>query len=334
MKFKLLLLLLFAYVEIFAQKKKECTVAFYNTENLYDTINDPSVDDEEFLPNGKNKWNGEKFEKKIKNLAKVIDSLGDGPSILGLSEVENRYVLEVLVESKKLKKKDYGIVHENSIDKRGIDVAMIYKKADFKPLFHKMARVSLENEPDFTTRDILIVKGLLLKKPIYIFVNHWPSRRGGEDESKPKRIAAAKTARFSVDTIIKSNPNANIILLGDFNDEPTDSSLSEYLKACDSPETKDLSLFNAMAPLAKAGDGSHSYKEHWGMLDQIIISKNLLAGHSDLAYKLNSAHVYRPVWMHDKYSKHPGAPYRTYAGPKFIGGYSDHFPVFIKLETK
>ena len=316
----------------FSQKNKECTIAFYNIENLYDTINDPDVDDEEFLPGGKNNWTGERFEKKIYNLAKVIDSLGGGPSILGLSEVENRFVLETLVAHKKIAKKDYGIVHENSIDKRGIDVAMIYKKSDFKPLFHKMARVSLPDDPEFITRDIMIVKGLLFSKPVYFFINHWPSRRGGDVESRPKRIAAAKVARYSIDTILKSDPKANIILMGDFNDSPTDQSIVEYLGAADSPDAKGLVLFDAMASLAKAGDGSHSYKEEWNMLDQIIVSKNLLESKSKLQYELNSAAVYRPLWMHDKYSKHKGAPYRTYAGPKFIGGYSDHFPVYIKLK--
>ena len=334
MKNRLFILLVLLPFLGFSQKGNQCSVAFYNIENLYDTINDPAVDDEEFLPEGKNKWNGEKFEKKIRNLARVIDSLGggDGPSVLGFSEVENKYVLEVLIANKKLAKKDYGIVHENSIDKRGIDVALIYKKSDFTPLFHKMARITLENDPDFITRDILIVKGLLFKKPVYFFINHWPSRRGGEEESRQKRIAAAKVARNSVDTILKADPKANIILMGDFNDEPTDVSIKDYLLAADSMESKDATLFNVLAPLAKAGDGSHSYKAQWGMLDQIIVSKNLLSKKSKLQYEENSAAVYRPVWMHDKYSKHAGAPYRTYNGPKFIGGYSDHFPVFIKLK--
>jgi endonuclease/exonuclease/phosphatase family metal-dependent hydrolase len=172
---------------------------------------------------------------------------------------------------------------------------------------------------------------LLFSKPIYFFINHWPSRRGGEEESRAKRIAAAKTARFSIDTILKADPKANIVLMGDFNDSPVDKSIVEFLGASDSPEAKDLVLFNAMAPLAKAGDGSHSYKNEWNMLDQIILSKNLLSPKSKLKYEPNSAAVYRPIWMHDKYSKHQGAPYRTYSGPKFIGGYSDHFPVFVKL---
>ena len=317
---------------LFAQRNKECSIAFYNVENLYDTINDTSVDDEEFLPEGKNEWTGKRFERKINNLARVIDSLGGGPSVLGLSEVENKYVLEVLTANKKLEKKGYGIVHENSIDKRGIDVALIYKKEDFSPIFHTMARVKLDSDPEFITRDILIVKGLLLGKPVYFFVNHWPSRRGGEDESQPKRIAAAKTARYCVDTILKSNPNANINLMGDFNDEPTDESVAEVLGAKQNLESKEFDLFNPMAALAKAGDGSHSYKQDWGMLDQIIISKNLLSKKSKLQYVENSAMVYRPFWMHDKYAKHTGAPYRTYSGPKFIGGYSDHFPVFVKLK--
>ena len=309
-----------------AQKKGQCVIAFYNSENLYDTINDPDVDDEEFLPEGKNKWNGERFEKKLVNLSRVIDSLGGGPSILGFSEIENKYVLEALISTKRLAPKNYGIVHHNSPDKRGIDVALIYQKADFEPIYMKPLPVTMDNDPKFITRDIVLVKGNLHGKPLYIFLNHWPSRRGGEEESRPKRIAAAKVARMSVDSILKKDKNAAIVLMGDFNDEPTDVAIAETLAA--SADPKKGELYNTMAPLKAAGDGSYSYKEHWDMIDQMIISQGLVTGKSKLEWVENSTAVYRPVFMHDKYSKHSGAPYRTYAGPKFIGGYSDHFPVF------
>ena len=309
-----------------AQKKGQCVIAFYNSENLYDTINDPNVDDEEFLPEGKNKWTGERFEKKLANLSRVIDSLGGGPSIVGFSEIENKYVLEALIGTKRLAPKNYGIVHHNSPDKRGIDVALIYQKADFEPIFMKPLPVTMENDPNFITRDIVLVKGNLHGKPLYIFLNHWPSRRGGEEESRPKRMASAKVARFSVDSILKKNKNAAIVLMGDFNDEPSDVSIAETLSASSDPKKGEL--YNTMAPLKAAGDGSYSYKEHWDMIDQLIISRGLVTGKSKLEWVKNSTSVYRPVFMHDKSSKHAGAPYRTYAGPKFIGGYSDHFPVF------
>jgi len=323
--------LLFAVEPGFGQKKKSFTVAFYNSENLYDTINDPEADDEEFLPEGKNKWNGYRFEKKLESLSMVIDSLGGGPSILGMCEVENRFVLEELIKTKRLESKNYGIVHSNSPDKRGIDVALIYQKADFVPLFQKAIHVSLESDPDFVTRNILLVKGLLGKQPIYIFVNHWPSRRGGEEESRIKRIAAAKSARFSIDTILKNDPKASILLMGDFNDEPTDVSIKEHLDA--GGLTENNLLFNTMAPLKSAGDGSYSYKEHWDMIDQLIVSRILTNKKSKLYLEDGSTKVYRPIWAQDKGARHAGAPFRTYGGPKYLGGFSDHFPVYLILRV-
>jgi predicted extracellular nuclease len=265
----------------------------------------------------------------------VIDSLGGGPDILGVCEVENRYVLEQLIQTKKLKDKEYDIVHANSPDKRGIDVALLYRKESFKPLFQQMIRVSIESDPDFITRDIMMVKGLMAGKEIYFFVNHWPSRRGGESDSRPRRIAAAKAARFSIDTILKRNANAHIMLMGDYNDEPADKSIVDHLKAEQNMDkAKGNSLFNTMAPLKKDGQGSHFYKDEYSMLDQIIVSSSLLNSKSEIQYVVNSSTIYKPVWMHDKYYKDKVAPYRTYVGPKFIGGYSDHFPVFCKILVK
>jgi hypothetical protein len=331
---KTTVLFLFSLLVVFHGKaqSRNYTVGFYNVENLYDTLNDPQVDDEEFLPGGKNQWTGDRYERKLNNLARVIDSLGGGPSVLGLCEVENRLVLEDLCSKKRLKEKGYGILHHNSPDRRGIDVAMLYKKADFEPLYTQFIRVALADDPEFITRDIFLVHGQLGKEEIYLFVNHWPSRRGGEDVSKPKRMAAAKALRHSIDTILAKKPKAAIVVMGDLNDEPTDASLVEGLKASGNPKSGDL--FNTMYALKEKGDGSHSYKEQWGMLDQLIVSSSLLNPKTGLHWQVGSSQVYRPVWMHDKYSKHQGAPYRTYVGPKFIGGYSDHFPVYMVLTGK
>ena len=311
-------------------QKKEFTIAFYNVENLYDTINDPEIDDEEFLPQGKNKWNGERFSRKIDNLAKVIDSLGGGPSILGLCEVENKYVLEELIRHPRLAAKGYGIVHRNSPDKRGIDVAMIYKLADFKPDGSTGLRVQLPGDSAYPTRDILLVNGKLNGKPVHIFVNHWPSRRGGEEESKAKRMAAALVARASIDSIQKLDPKARIILMGDLNDQPSDASVSIGLKAEGQDGKSDL--LNLTAALAARGEGSHSYKEAWNMLDNLVVSRNMADTKKGIRVVASSTAIYNPIWMHDKYSRHKGAPYRTYAGPKFIGGYSDHYPVYFKVQ--
>jgi predicted extracellular nuclease len=331
MKRILFSLVLLCPICVFAQKKNELAVAFYNTENLYDTLNDTSVDDEEFLPEGKNNWTGERYQKKLGSLARVIDSVGGGPDILGLCEVENKTVLEDLIREKRLSLKGYAIVHENSPDKRGIDVALIYRKKVFKPVFHKMLRIQT-GDPDFITRDIMMVKGELNKKSLYVFVNHWPSRRGGEEESRPKRKAAALTLRQTIDTILNRNPDAALLLMGDFNDSPFDESLKKDLMAADTNQFESKKeLYNAMARLARSGDGSHMYKGKWDMLDQLIVSQGLLSGQSGLKWESQSASVYRRIWMQDKYAKEPGEPYRTYGGPKYKGGYSDHFPVYGKI---
>lgn len=327
--FILLFLLVFSSE---AQKKKQFSIAFYNCENLFDTKDDPAINDEEFLPEGKNQWTEERYRLKLKNLAKVIDSLGDGPAVLGVCEVENRQVLEDLVRTEPIAKKKYGIVHENSPDQRGIDVAMIYQENLFTPIFHQMIRVSLEEDPQFITRDIMLVKGLLNKTPIYFFINHWPSRRGGEEKSILKRVAAAKAARTTIDTILAANPKANIMLMGDFNDEPTDSSMKEVLKASLSQDQVNHQLFNTMGPLKMAGEGSHHFNNGRHMLDQIVISQALIDPKSKLHWKSNSSTIYKPVWMQDQNPKYKGSPYRTYAGAKFLGGFSDHFPVFTVLE--
>lgn len=315
-----------------AQGRKSLTLAFYNVENLYDTIDDPQVDDSEFLPAAKSVWNAQRYQQKLNNLSSVVDSIGGGPAILGLCEVENRVVLEDLIGTEKLRKKNYGIVHENSPDKRGIDVALLYQKKEFVPLFHKMIRVSLDGDSSFITRDIMLVKGLLRKKPLYVFVNHWPSRRGGEEISEVKRLAAAKAARFSVDSILKSDSKAAIVLMGDFNDEPGDSSIAKVLGASASHDKSEEPLFNTMASLKAKGDGSHNFSSKWHMLDQIIVSKQLILSNKGLRLRKESSSVYRPIWMQDKNPKYQGSPFRTYAGSRYLGGYSDHFPVFCVLD--
>jgi predicted extracellular nuclease len=324
----LLLFALIHWMQVSGQKNIR-SIAFYNVENLYDTINDPAVDDEEFLPQGKNAWTSERYQRKLNNLARVIDSLGGGPALLGLCEVENEGVLNDLIQHRLLIGKGYGIVHRNSPDKRGIDVALLYRKADFSPEAVSSLTVKLPGDSAYPTRDILLVSGKLLGNPMHIFVNHWPSRRGGEQESAGKRMAAAMVAGKAVDSLLKNNRNACIVLVGDFNDQPGDASLLTGLRA-EGPSGKS-DLLNLSAALAEKGEGTHSYKEAWNMLDNLIVSRSMAGKTKGLALVPGSAEIYRPVWLQDKYSRHAGAPYRTFAGSKFIGGYSDHFPVFFKL---
>lgn len=315
-----------------AQKKSSLSIGFYNVENLYDTKDDPGVDDAEFLPDSKNQWTQERYKKKLENLSQVIDSMGNGPSILGLCEVENREVLEDLIKTDRLKAKEYGIVHENSPDRRGIDVALIYKKSDFKPIYHQIVRLVKEDEPNFLTRDILLVKGSLNNVPVYFMVNHWPSRRGGEGVSVPKRVFAAKTARMVMDTILAKNAQSAIVLMGDFNDEPIDSSIAKVLGASPILESEKPYCFNLMGPLKAGGDGSHYYNNTPHMLDQIIVTPTLLKENTPMRVKKGSASVYRPIWMQESNPKYKGNPLRTYVGAKYLGGYSDHFPVYCIMD--
>jgi predicted extracellular nuclease len=330
MKKILLPILLIACLSCTSQgQNRTFTIAFYNVENLYDTINDPAVDDEEFLPAGKNKWTGERYAKKLSNLSRVIDTLGGGPSLLGLCEVENEEVLKDLASQPLLKSKNYQVVHRHSPDKRGIDVALLYRKGDFQPESVSSLRVNLPGDSALPTRDILLVAGKLNGQSLYAFINHWPSRRGGEQESAGKRMAAALVARKAVDSLLKINKDAHIVLMGDFNDQPSDASLTQGLKAEGLSGKSDL--VNLSAALAEKGLGSHSYKETWNMLDNLIVSRTMCGKGKGLKVLPESASIYNPVWMHDKYAKHAGAPYRTYAGPKFIGGFSDHYPVYFKV---
>lgn len=325
---KLLYLAVFLCLPALAQKKAK-TIAFYNVENLYDTLNDPLIDDEEFLPQGKNKWNGERYLRKLGNLARVIDSLGGGPSLLGLCEVENEEVLKDLINQPLLKGKNFGIVHRHSPDRRGIDVALLYRKDEFVPESVASLRVQLPGDSALPTRDILLVGGKLMGYPLHVLVNHWPSRRGGEQESAGKRMAAAGVARKAVDSLLSRFPAARVVLLGDFNDQPADASLRTGLRTGD--QTSKSDLLNLTAALAERGEGSHSYKENWNMLDNLIVSRNFTEGGKGISLIPGSAAVFHPLWMQDKFARHAGAPYRTYAGPKFIGGFSDHFPVFFQI---
>jgi predicted extracellular nuclease len=319
-------------------KMKGFTVAFYNMENLFDTEDDPAINDEEFLPAGANQWTPERYKRKLNNMAKVIAHLGteEGPDVLGMCEVENRKVLEDLITTSDLKKKGYGIVHSNSPDARGIDCALIYKTKRFVPLYSKGYTVPFPENKDLATRDLLLVKGILDKKhDITFIVNHWPSRRDGQQESAWKRERAAQTLRTVLDSIFTLDPLANIVMMGDFNDEPADPSVNKTLKAGrDSIEACATFLYNCMAPIKAEGRGTLKFKGGWNLFDQMIVSASMITNKSLVHYQKGSANIYNPDWMRQT---DPGdwkdAPKRTFIGKKYIeDGYSDHFPVYITLE--
>ncbi|MCD4774356.1 MAG: endonuclease, partial [Bacteroidales bacterium] len=253
-------------------------LVFYNVENLFDTINDPNKKDESYLPTSKIAWNTERYLHKLDNLAKVISNIDslNMPQIIGLSEVENRKVLEDLVSHTKLKNADYQIIHKESPDERGIDVALLYQSNSFKPIFIEAINITFPFDESDHTRDILYVKGLISQSDtLHVFVNHWSSRWGGQEKSEPKRIFIAKILKEKVDKIYSTNPKANIVILGDLNDNPDNISILQHLGADSVFNNEEKSLINLSFKRYSNGEGTVYWKS-WGFFDQIIVSSNLL----------------------------------------------------------
>jgi len=317
-----------------AQNPEKIRLAFYNVENLFDTINDPLTSDDEFTPGGTKSWNFSRYLDKLDHIYKTVTALGDWdpPAIVGFCEVENRSVLYDLVAKTPFIKNGYEIIHQDSPDKRGIDVGLIYHPKLFKPISFQAIRVDITKDSSSTTRDILYVTGKVFKTDtVHIFINHWPSRSGGQAKSEPRRIIAAETLRLHVDSIQKLNPNANIIIMGDFNDEPGDKSIYDALGAKgDSIPQNSTDLYNGMYSYFKKEIGTEKFQEHWHCLDQIIMSYSLLDKKN--AVYMVSPTIFKASWLIEPDEKYLGdRPYRTYAGPKYTGGYSDHLPVYVDL---
>ncbi len=300
------------------------TIAFYNLENLFDTVDNPKINDNEFLPDSKKQWDTEKYYNKLDSLAKVISMISSsgGPEILGLCEMENREVLEDLCNRSSLKNYSYQIAHIESRDRRGIDVALF-----FMPIYIMdtalAIQVEIENEPDFRTRNILYVRLIGKRKEVYHFyVNHWPSRYGGREESNYKRMAASNSLKIHLNQVLENDPQANIIIIGDFNDETTDASLQNL----------NGTVINTFAALDSMEKGSYRYRDNWNMLDQILISPSLLDGKKP-DYVPNSAGIFEKEWLKQKgeNNRYKGYPLRTWGGSLYLGGFSDHFPVYIQI---
>jgi endonuclease/exonuclease/phosphatase family metal-dependent hydrolase len=316
---------------------KTIRVMFYNVENLFDTIDDPDKDDAEFLPGGLKNWSESRFYKKLNRIAQVIITAGEGniPSIVGLCEVENLYVLEKLVHFTPLGKLGYKIIHKESPDRRGIDVALIYRDDKFKPLTYSAIPVINPSDKDFVTRDILYVKGIIERDTIHVYVNHWPSKYGGVSTSKPLRMLAARTLRSHADSILSKNCLSKIIIMGDFNDTPYDESITKGLGVkpqTDAPFCNEL--YNMSLVLANKRIGSNKYQRKWDLIDQIIISGSLLIG-PKLVTNEKKFRVFSRDFLLEKDKNHGGKkPFRTYTGMKYNNGFSDHLPVLIDLEYK
>lgn len=338
---KTLMLVLFTWVAIFAnsqeKKVKSILFAFYNTENFYDTINDPTKNDEEFLPDGPNHWNSEKYFIKVKHISEVIRDIGKDnnqkcPLVMGLTEIENRSILEELIHSEALKDCNYDIVHYDSPDKRGIDVGFLYQKDRFVVTRSSHYPLIVPDNPDFKTRDQLVVSGILDGEPFHFIINHWPSRYGGEKKSSPMREDAAQLCRHIVDSIYKTDSTAKIVIMGDLNDDPINKSVLKILGGNPTKEqTKSGELYNPMYELFKVkGVGSLAYNDKWNLFDQFIISYPLIAPKTK-GYKFVKAGVFNKPYLVQKDGQFAGYPFRTYVGSDFMGGYSDHFPSFIIL---
>jgi len=312
------------------------TIAFYNLENLFDTSNDTLIYDDEYTPSGTNHWTPQRYKKKIANLATVLSKIGNDkrrepPDVIGICEAENLQVLEDLIGHPLLSSWDYGIIHYDSPDERGIDVALLYKRKTFIPVSfnkHRLLLFDENRERDFT-RDQLVVRGILEGADIHFIVNHWPSRSGGEERSRPFRMAAAELNRHIIDSVSRYEQTPMIIGMGDFNDNPQDASLMKVLEAKGNKNITNQELFNPMISLYRKGEGSLAYRDQWSLFDQFFMSGNLVNGHG--VWQLWRASIYNPEYLKTTIGPFRGYPHRTYSGGRYSGGYSDHFPVYAYL---
>jgi len=310
-------------------------VMFYNTENFFDTIDNPRKNDNEFLPEGAMHWTAGRYQNKVINIAKVITSAGEWetPALVGLCEVENDKVIKDLTQYSPLRKMDYRYIITNSPDPRGINVALLFQRDKFRCINDEQYKIHFPYNSRKHTRSILHVTGKVSAvDTLDVFVCHFPSRRGGEDESELDRMYVASILKTKVDSVTQIRKNANILIMGDFNDEPSNLSISQVLGA--QPLSKDIdreSLYNLFTRFEKRKNtGSYKYRRQWNMLDQIIVSGNLISGNQSIQVLPYTAKIfYRDFMLTDDETYGGMRPKKTYHGRKHEGGYSDHFPVLV-----
>jgi predicted extracellular nuclease len=311
-------------------ESKIYTIAFYNVENLFDIIDDPDKHDDDFLPGSEKRWTNKRYKKKIYKLGTAISQIGKersgkAPILVGLAEVENKKVLEDLAKTNHLEGHDYGFVHYDSPDKRGIDVALLYQKKHFEVIDSKSISIDITAEgdsPDYT-RDILLIEGKLNDEHLYIIVNHWSSRREGAKETEFKRMIAAEKVIEIAGDIRNKDSDAKIIVMGDFNDDPSSKSIQQL--------TNTLDLYNPMETLLSYTRGSLNHKFKWNIFDQIMISTNFFETEQG-SHSFSKADIFDEEFLRIYKGKFRKQPFRTFVGAKYKGGYSDHFPVFIQLK--
>ncbi len=310
-------------------------IAFYNVENLFDTINDPGINDGKYTPESNFNWDSKKYLHKLDQLSRVIaamDTINGFPAVIGLSEVENLAVVRDLANHASLAAADYKIIHKDSPDGRGIDVAMLYRESCFKPIENQFIHVNLPDSGR-TTRDILYSKGLLAgADTVHLFFNHWVSRWGGLEKTEASRITIAALLKHITDSIMEGNPGSEVIIAGDLNDNPTDTSVYHVLKARKPLlPLRGKSLYNLSLAKFENGEGSLYYKG-WDMFDQFIVSSALLDTTNNIHLMENEQRIIKYDWMLYKPKKGDARPNRT-AAKNYYGGFSDHLPVMIYLTT-
>lgn len=328
-------LVLCSFVNV-AQTKAPITVAFYNCENFFDTKDDPNKKDDEYLPEAASKWDETRYNNKLQKVAQVLDSTVAGPALpnlVGMVEIENNEVLQDLLAKSQFSTKSYGSLATDSPDERSIDCGLLYDKSIFTLVDFKELNATNSALGDYKTRNILFATLKATNGDVfYVFVNHWPSRREGEKESEPRRIFAAEQVRNKINELQKKDPKAKVIVMGDFNDHPDNSSILNTLKANDTPKEKG-DLYNAYYTLDKEKQGTHFYNKEWRVLDQIIVSQGLWNAKKGYSFDPKNAHILRKDFVLFKNAKTgEERPNRTYGSEnKYFNGYSDHLAIYVEL---
>ena len=319
---------------------KPYMVAFWNFENLFDIYDDPETHDEEFTPEGVKKWNEVKYQKKLSNMERVIFDMAainkEYPIVIGVSEIENRSVLEDFVNQPKLKGAKYRICHYDSPDARGVDVAFLYRADVFKLEGSDNIKLNVPELPNFRTRDLVVMWGTIEGEPFYFLVSHWPSRLGGKEASQFKRDACARQIREIKDSLLQANPATKVVVMGDFNDDATDASLVKVMGA--KGKLKELQtgdFFNPYYQMLKAGLGTLAYQDSWNLFDNICVTENLVNGTYGKLRLIKGKKFYGNIftrpYMLQQEGQYKGYPLRTFVTNNFQNGFSDHFPVYIYI---
>ncbi len=335
----MLCMALFAVATLSAQDKPY-SVVFYNLENLFDIYNDPETHDDEFTPQGVKQWNEVRYQKKLWNMERVLFDIAaqqkEYPIVIGVSEIENRSVLEDLISQPKLKGANYRICHYDSPDARGVDVAFLYRPDVFKIKGSDNIKLHVEGLPNFRTRDLVVMWGTIEDEPFYFLVSHWPSRLGGKEASQFKRDACAKQIREIKDSLLRENPATKVIVMGDFNDDATDDSIVEVMGA--KGKVKELQpgdFFNPYNEMLRAGLGTLAYQDEWNLFDNICVTENLVNAESGklkiMKGKKFYGNIFTRPYMLQLEGQYKNYPLRTFVTNNFQDGYSDHFPVYIYI---